>query len=177
MSNVTASAWGYIPLWNGSGKKKVAISEDKHSLNECLEYFNLTPKCFSVLEKGEQAVVVCDVNVEATITWKQGDRYYSKTFQIQKGFTFDGASIPPVFWDLVGEPTDSDFLIAAMIHDYLYSIRFNRKISDGAFRTFLIQNGVWTLKAKLMWAGVRLGGFVFYAGDTSKFWKKVRNYL
>lgn len=100
-----------------------------------------------------------------------------KDFFVPAGYQFDGASIPPQFWGLIGEPDDEDFLRAAFVHDYLYGRRYNRKIADKIFEKFLIDEGVPRWKAKLMWVAVRLGGFVFYAGDTNKFWKKVRNFL
>ena len=41
------------------------------------------------------------------------------TFIIPKGYTWDGASIPKLFWKFIGSKTDSTFLIPSMIHDVL----------------------------------------------------------
>lgn len=40
-------------------------------------------------------------------------------FTIPKGYCYDGASIPRLFWRVVGAPTDNNFLIAALVHDVL----------------------------------------------------------
>lgn len=45
------------------------------------------------------------------------DKTYN--FQILKGYCFDGASIPRLFWRVIGPNTDNKFLIAALIHDVL----------------------------------------------------------
>lgn len=41
------------------------------------------------------------------------------TFDIEADYTWDGASIPRVFWRLIGAKTDPRFLIPSMIHDVL----------------------------------------------------------
>ena len=48
--------------------------------------------------------------------YEQGLKY---SFIIEKGYTWDGASIPRVFWRLIGSKTDNKFLIPSMIHDVL----------------------------------------------------------
>ena len=40
-------------------------------------------------------------------------------FVIPKDYTWDGASIPRIFWRLIGAKTDPRFLIPSMIHDVL----------------------------------------------------------
>ena len=49
------------------------------------------------------------------------DYYNQKTyvFDIPKGYYWDGATIPRIFWRIVGSKTDPAFLIASMIHDVL----------------------------------------------------------
>lgn len=100
-----------------------------------------------------------------------------KDFVIPKGWTFDGASIPPVFWNLIGEPTEKDFRIPAMVHDWLYGERFNRELSDEIFKELLDLDGVSVVHQHLMWLAVRVFGHTFYASDTSDFWKKVREII
>jgi len=41
-----------------------------------------------------------------------------KIIQIQKGFTWDLSSVPRFLWSFL--PPDGNFIIAALIHDYLY---------------------------------------------------------
>ena len=43
----------------------------------------------------------------------------SYNFQILKNYTWDGATIPRVFWRLIGSKTDNKFLIPSLIHDVL----------------------------------------------------------
>ena len=40
-------------------------------------------------------------------------------FIIPEGYTWDGASIPRIFWRLIGSKTDNRFLIPSLIHDVL----------------------------------------------------------
>ena len=40
-------------------------------------------------------------------------------FTIQKGYIWDGASIPRFFWRLIGAKTEPRFLIPSLIHDVL----------------------------------------------------------
>lgn len=79
-------------------------------------------------------------------------------FKIPKGYCYDGASIPRVFWRLIGSNTDNSFLIPALIHDVLcenhnyvdndreFSTKvFNAllEVSDvGKFKRFLMKNSV-----------------------------------
>lgn len=40
-------------------------------------------------------------------------------FLIPKDYTWDGASIPRMFWRLIGSKTDNRFLVPSLIHDVL----------------------------------------------------------
>ena len=40
-------------------------------------------------------------------------------FTIPKDYTWDGATIPRVFWRLIGAKTDNRFLVPSLIHDVL----------------------------------------------------------
>ena len=40
-------------------------------------------------------------------------------FTIPKNYTWDGATIPRIFWRLIGSKTDNRFLIPSLIHDVL----------------------------------------------------------
>src|SRR5262245_43482445 len=48
-----------------------------------------------------------------------------KRWQAKKGLLTDGASIPSVFWSIIGHPYQGLYLRAAVIHDY-YCIPKNR---------------------------------------------------
>lgn len=77
------------------------------------------------------------------------------SFTIPKGFCFDGASIPRIFWRLIGSNTDNTFLIAAMIHDFMCEnhsvVDNNRYLSTLIFNALLEIGGVnppkrWIMK-------------------------------
>ena len=76
------------------------------------------------------------------------------SFVIPKGYCFDGASIPRIFWRVVGSNTDNKFLIAALIHDVLCEnhnyIDNDRNFSTKVFNALLESSGVKPLKRFLM---------------------------
>ena len=54
---------------------------------------------------------------------------------IPKDFEFDGSSAPRFLWWLF--PSYGDFFFAAMVHDYLYSIKYmSKSIGDDAAQKF-----------------------------------------
>ena len=85
---------------------------------------------------------------------------------IPRGFEFDGASIPPLLWPVIGSPFDPRFVRAALIHDWLYSSHLiDRKTADKAFKAVLLEDGVSDWRASAMYSAVRAGGL--YAWDDS----------
>lgn len=94
-------------------------------------------------------------------TVKEGELNYTE-FTIPKGWEFDGASIPRVFWSVIGKPTSSKFRLASMVHDWMYANKMGQKNADELFRKILKKEGVWNFKANIMWAAVRTFGRVFY---------------
>ena len=86
-------------------------------------------------------------------------------FSIPKGYTWNGADIPRIFWRVIGARTDNDFLIASMLHDYLLEFKvylinevLNKQISTNEYRrlTSLIfrekikKQGTNVIKANIM---------------------------
>ena len=81
------------------------------------------------------------------------------TLTVPAGFEFDGASIPPPVWPIIGSPFDPRFVRAALLHDWAYSSHLiGRKTADVAFRDILIADGVGEWRAELMYRAVRLAG-------------------
>lgn len=84
-----------------------------------------------------------------------------RMWQAKSGLPTDGASIPSVFWPIVGHPYEGPYLNAAVIHDY-YCIKQNRyRKWEDVHRVFydaMLSNGVNNLKAKLMFFAVRRFG-------------------
>ena len=67
-------------------------------------------------------------------------------FSVPKGYCYDGASIPRVFWRLIGSNTDNKFLIPALVHDVLCEhheyIDNDRAFSTKVFNALLVSSGV-----------------------------------
>ena len=75
-------------------------------------------------------------------------------FTIPKDYCFDGATIPRLFWRLVGSPTDNKFLIAALVHDMLCQfhecVGYDRALSTNVFNSLLEAGGVNPVNRFLM---------------------------
>ena len=76
-------------------------------------------------------------------------------FTIPKNYTWDGATIPRIFWRLIGSKTDNRFLIPSLIHDVLcenhHYIDDDRYFSTCVFERLLYVSGVnafnrWMIK-------------------------------
>ncbi len=95
------------------------------------------------------------------------------TYCVKKGFKFDGASVPRLFWIFIS-PTDTVF-IASMFHDYAYrkgvieivddydyerptKIFISRKSSDALFRDLAIEISGLKIIPYIAWAVVRVFG-------------------
>lgn len=76
------------------------------------------------------------------------------SFEIPKGYCYDGATIPRAFWRLIGSNTDNKFLIPALIHDVLCEnhnyIDNDRKFSSEVFNALLEANKLCPFKRFLM---------------------------
>lgn len=84
------------------------------------------------------------------------------------GFRTDFASIPrPLqgFLDAI-----NDVAPAALVHDFLYTCGMfeRREYADRVFLDALRANGVGWIRARTLWAGVRLGGGSHYVEDAAK---------
>jgi hypothetical protein len=93
------------------------------------------------------------------------------------GFAWDGASIPGFARAIVGSPLDRRYRVASMVHDRCYEARVNRQATDYAFHDLLKQSGVPHWKAWVMFSAVRIGGHVYTAAHTSRFWAGVKRLL
>ncbi len=80
------------------------------------------------------------------------EKQYS--FLIPKGYCYDGASIPRLFWRVIGANTDNRFLIPALIHDVLCEhheyIDYDRRFSTEVFNALLEASDVYPPKRYLM---------------------------
>jgi hypothetical protein len=82
-----------------------------------------------------------------------------RVFIVPAGFTTDLASVPriPLAFLLTGG-TSSE---AAVVHDYAYARAIvPRDVADQVFKEAAVVSGEPAWRATLMWAGVRLGGWM-----------------
>jgi hypothetical protein len=86
--------------------------------------------------------------------WAEG-----KYWPVPKGFEFDGASIPRIFWTLLGVgPFHPDVIEAACAHDWFYlTHKISRRKTDRVFKDLLIRRGIGLgkMRINLMWLAVR----------------------
>ena len=99
------------------------------------------------------------------------------TVSLEFGFEWDGASIPGFGQWLIGQPLDDAFRVPSLVHDAGYADRTMRVLHDVIFFHLLRQAGVPLWKASIMYVAVRLGGHVYYASETSRFWRGVKQVL
>ena len=93
-------------------------------------------------------------SLEVTISYR-GITY---KFTIPKKYKWDGATIPKLFWRVIGSKTDNTFLIASCIHDVLceqkHYIDNNRLLSSKILKALLITGGTSEFKANIMFITV-----------------------
>jgi hypothetical protein len=78
-----------------------------------------------------------------------------KIWVAKKGSTVDGASIPQVFWSIIGGPLDGPFRNASVIHDYFCVTRTETwQATDKVFYNGMRANGVGEAKALAMYYAV-----------------------
>lgn len=90
---------------------------------------------------------------------------YETIIVVPAGFVMDLASIPRLLTPIF--PVHGKYTRAAAIHDWLYAQRgfvknryFTRKECDIIFEDAMAELGVSWIKRKLMYAAVRLGGWL-----------------
>lgn len=94
------------------------------------------------------------------------------------GFRTDGASIPRLFWRLIGCPLRGRYAPAAIIHDLLYATKcVSRKVADLIFREMLLALGLAKAKVWAMYNAVRAGGWKAWNGYTDKQVDTANNFL
>lgn len=84
-----------------------------------------------------------------------------RRWEAPQGSVINGASIPETLWASVGSPYTGDYRRASIVHDVACAhASIPREQSDEMFYFACLAGGCSTLKAKLLYAGVRIGSWV-----------------
>ena len=103
--------------------------------------------------------------------WLKDDyRIYLPTanrgIEVDAGVYTDGASIPRLFWVIVGHPFEPDVIAAAFVHDMVYCAElFPRAVCDAIFRDLLLRTVSKTKAFTMFWA-VRAFGWTVWRKHT-----------
>lgn len=93
-------------------------------------------------------------------------QYQDQDIWVPKFFQYDGASIPPPAYQIIGTPFNPRLMEAAVVHDWLYyTQQFPRATADEIFYELLIKAGVPKLKAILMRESVQGFGAWYWDND------------
>lgn len=80
---------------------------------------------------------------------------HGETWSVPAGSKTDGASIPRVFWSVIGGPFDGPHRDAAVIHDYFCVVRTHSwKDTHRVFYEAMLARLVDSITAKIMYAAV-----------------------
>lgn len=86
-------------------------------------------------------------------------RYNGERIAALAGLEFDGASIPPIAWPLIGSPFTGKFRKAAVIHDTLCQLKDRpARECHRLFYEMARSLGVGRFRAALMYRALVLGG-------------------
>lgn len=95
--------------------------------------------------------------------------------KVPVGYRTDFASVPKIFWSILppqGAGKDNDYAKAAVLHDYLYSMKrkqnepmVSRKEADNIFLEAMKAVKVKKITRFILYWCVRLFGYRYYAGD------------
>jgi hypothetical protein len=112
-------------------------------------------------------------------SWKlQNDFSYeddSIQVTIKSNFITDGASIPKIFWSIVGNPLENDLLKPAIIHDGLYTLmQLKRLECDKLLKEMMLFNGTSKAKTYFIYYAVRFFGGSHWKKDTTDMMKFVQ---
>ena len=84
---------------------------------------------------------------------------------IRKGFRFDGASVPRLFWTLVVAP--AEIIGSALIHDACYDAEIvSRKAADQLLRETMFLEGCSDYQQIMVYWAVRLFGWIYWRRHT-----------
>lgn len=117
----------------------------------CVRYV-LPTNTIEEIKSIEKYPFVSKIQLEVKLIDKKKNKSYD--FTIPKDYCYDGATIPRMFWRIVGANTDNHFLIAALVHDVLCEnhnyVDNDRSFSTNVFNALLKSSNVSACKRFLM---------------------------
>ena len=106
-------------------------SEEPEKLISDRSLFGITDK--QLIEDIKKRPFILKRNLHVRVTYE--NKKYE--FIIPRGYCYDGASIPPFAWFLIGQKTEPRLKLASCVHDYIcehhYVINSNRPLSTEIF--------------------------------------------
>lgn len=85
---------------------------------------------------------------------------YRVEVTLRAGFCTDGASVPRELWSIAGSPWAMPRLLAAIVHDALYQMRWKcRWLCDRIYRALSLQAGVPRETVDIEYAAIRAAGW------------------
>lgn len=100
-------------------------------------------------------------------------RFYTLTqdfvygdFAVPEGFTFDGASVPWIAWQLIGTPFHPEFMRASVLHDWIYHTHeIDRNATDSLYHKVLLEDFVGNRQAMVMYLACAIFGGPYWEND------------
>jgi hypothetical protein len=85
-----------------------------------------------------------------------------KPWEVEPGYTVDGATIPPALWSLIGSPYTGDYRRASIVHDKACdgATPAKRKEADQMFFYACRAGGCTWAEAAILYVGVRIGALL-----------------
>lgn len=78
---------------------------------------------------------------------------------VPSGAIVDGASIPRIFWSIIGGPWEGAYVQASVVHDWFCAVRtMPWQQTHQMFYEAMLTSGVSSAKAKIMFLAVRYAG-------------------
>lgn len=97
------------------------------------------------------------------LLWIDGER----ELRVPQGFECDLASVPRVLWWWAAP--DGPYRAAVIVHDYDYRTqRVSRREADATLYRIMRHVSTRATQALLIWAGVRLGGWVAWRNNATE---------
>lgn len=102
------------------------------------------------------------------VTLKEENYLTSKGFfHVPAGFESDGASLPRIFWRLLGHPFSMDYLREAILHDFFYRLQdVSRKVADQLF--FELIKKQMPVRSRLIYWSLRAFGWIAWNSNRKK---------